>query len=231
MRYPVFPSQPRSGQVPSMVAMGPPDFRPSSNVAPHYQKRFDMMFGRHLSGYGELESSDDEEMEYGTALNELRVMEELDDSSSSGIFDAPGTRPNIHPDEGIFADRMAWPGYIQRDPMYMPSEVRSITTNRPVTYVNAGAVAMDDVAKVAFIENRWANPPKPVVDFMKTRMVGDRSTVNTFQNPVPVSPAVAGLGSQALGAMPPMLGFVLGAAVTGLLAGVVYGVATSGRRR
>lgn len=183
------------------------------------------MYGRHLAGYGdvELESSDEQEPEQGTALNELKYLQEMDDSAGSGIFDAPGTRPNIHTDEGIFADRMALPGYVQRDPMYTPSEVKSVTTGRPVTYVNAGAVAMDDAAQVAFLENRWLNPPQPVVNRMRGRPVPSRSTANVFQNPVPPAGA-APAATSGLGELAPVVNFALGAGVVGLAAGVLYGL-------
>lgn len=238
-RYPVFPTQIQGGAPPSMADMGPPDLYPSSNVAPSYQRRFDRMYGRNLAGYGELDltqhSSDRTEAEPGTALNELLVMQELDDSAGSGIFDAPGTRPNIHPDAGIFSDRMALPGYVARDRMYTPSEVVSVTTGRPVTYVNAGAVAMDDAAKIAFIENNWGNAPNPVVNWMRSRRLAPRSTANVDQNPVPpagpavpvltTTPAAAATpAASGLGEFAPIVNFALGAAGVGLVVGIVYGL-------
>jgi hypothetical protein len=92
--------------------------------------------------------------------NELDLLQLSDDVDGNGLFDPPGSAGNVHPDYGVFADHVSIPGYIQRDHFYAPSEVIDATTGRPVMYVPAGAVAIDQAQKQAF-NNRllWELPP------------------------------------------------------------------------
>lgn len=173
------------------------------------------MYGRHLAGYGDIEAADDVRPSTDYARNELEVLNDLDDSAGAGTFNPPGTKPNIYADAGIFAHNRALPGYVKRDQMYQDSEVKSVNTSRPVRYVNAGAVAMDDRAKIAFLENRWFSPPPGVLNWQDTHPVEDASTVNVRQHPVPIS---------GLGALPPVVNFALAAGALGLAAGLVYGL-------
>jgi len=190
MRYPVYPSTILNGNLPTMPEMGPPDLRPTSSTAGYYQGRLDSMFGRHLAG-AEKPVGDDREPAY--ALNELRLMAELDDTNGQGIFDPPGTKPNNYPDAGVFAQSWGMPGYLHREKMYAPSEIIDGTTGRPVIYVNGGAVSLDSAAQIAFIESGRYNPPRPVLDRFREIPVEDSSTVNVRQNPVPITPT-AGYG-------------------------------------
>lgn len=185
-RYPIYPSTVYTGDLPSQVNMGPFDLYPSSSTGPAYQRRFDQMYGRHLAG-AEKPVGSDEEPAY--ALNELRLMAEMDDIDGNGVFDPPGTRPNRYPDAGIMASAYSIPGYLARDRMYSPSEVVDANTGRPVTYVNGGMVSMDSSAEIAFMEGGAYRAPRPFLDMLSEQAMTGRSTVNVAQNPVPITGA------------------------------------------
>jgi hypothetical protein len=184
-RYPVYPSQPFTGNLPSLFNMGPPDLYPSSSTAPHYQRRLDSMYGRHLAG-AEKGMGDDAEPAY--ALNELRLMTEMDDAQGNGVFDPNGTRPNIYPDAGIMASSYSIPGYLARERVWSKSEVVDGNTGRPVVYVPSGAVSMDSAAQIAFIEGGMYRAPRPYLDQYSESHMEGRSTVNVAQNPIPIGP-------------------------------------------
>ena len=93
--------------------------------------------------------------------NELRLMEELDDTLGTGIFDPEGTHGQVHAGEGIFAAHYAMPGYLARERFFQPSEVVDATTGRQILPVPAGAVAHDDVAKIAYLEKLRLNAYRP----------------------------------------------------------------------
>jgi hypothetical protein len=192
--YPTYPTQPFTGNLIGLVSAGPPDLRASSSTAPYYQGRIDRMYGRHLAGFGEVQ---DEAAEPDYTLNELRIMAEMDDVNGNGVFDQPGTRPNLYRDAGIFAGRYSIPGYIDREVTYRESEIIDATTGRPVVYVPSGAVAIDSAAQVAHIEGGRYNAPAPPFRHSGGRLLPQQSTVNVMQSPVPVTkqapPAVAGL--------------------------------------
>lgn len=191
-KYPVSPSTPFTGQLPSMAAMGPPDLRASSGTSPHNQRVMEQAHGRRIAGIGEVM---DEKSEPAWATNELDYYAEMDDVQGSGVFDAPGTEPNNYPDAGILADRFSKPGYLARERMYAESEVRDVTTGRPVVYVNGGAVAMDSAAQIAFIERDLYAPPVPVLDQADHTYIPEESTAWERIHPVPIS--TSGLGLEA----------------------------------
>lgn len=249
--YPVYPSQPNSGDLPTQVNMGPFDLYPTSSTAPAYQENFDMMYGRHLAGAEKPVGSDDEP---AYALNELRLMAEMDDVDGNGVFEQPGSRPNIYPDAGIFASDYSVPGYLHRERMYAPSEIIDANTGRPVTYVNGGTVSMDSTAMVAFMEGGMYAPPRPYLDMYSEHDMSKRSTVNVAQNPVAVTnpgpptmaprsllpaPVITGAeaGAQAgLGDAGSVKTLLIGLAIAGLGAGAVYAMTrppahTPNRRR
>ena len=234
--YPVYPSTIMSGDLPSQMNMGPWDLYPSGGVGTAYQRRLDMMYGRHLAGAEKSLGSDDEP---AYALNELRLMNEMDDVNGNGVFDPAGTRPNVYPDSGIMASSYAIPGYLHRDRMYEPSEVIDANTGRPVTYVNGGTVSMDSTAEIAFMEGGAYRAPRPYLDMFSEQNMQGRSTVNVAQNPIPVRvpgppsvqaqpplmlpPGAANAGAAAgLGELGPAGKFLVAAGVVGLGAGVVY---------
>lgn len=205
-----FPNQPIGGRLPSMWEVGPSDLRYSSSTAPFYQNRIDKAHGRRLAGTDN--EVQDEAADQGWAKNELDYYAQMDDVQGAGVFDPPGTHGNIHPDAGIFTARYDIPGYLARERFNRPSEVVDATTGRPTIYVNGGAVAMDDSAKIAFIENSQYAPPIPVLDALAEHRMRARSIANVRQNP------------QAIGATEGMSGaklFVITAAV-GLAAGAAY---------
>jgi hypothetical protein len=169
------------------------------------------MYGRHLAGASLGTVVADEEVQSGWALNEIQQMEAMDDTQASGVFDPPGSRPNINVDYGILAARYSLPGFLAREKMFAPSEVRDATTGEPIVNVPAGWTVADDASKIAFIQNRFHQPPKSVVAWTKQDPMVERSTVNATISAKPVS----GLGS--LGSSTTMIA-VLGLA--GLAAGV-----------
>ena len=186
------------------------------------------MYGRHLAGAEKPVGSDTEP---AYALNELRLMDELDDTDGNGIFDPDGSRPNNYPDAGVFAASYSFPGYLARERFWEESEIVDQTTGRPVVYVPSGAVSMDSAAQIAFLEAQRYRPPRPVLDTYTEEPVLDESTANIYQNPVPIAPPAA----PAVGALGPGSKLLLALAVAGLGAGAVYALAkpkhTPNRRR
>lgn len=182
--YPTFPSQPFTGQPPSMWSdvNRASDTRYSSSTAPFYQAKIDRAHGRHLAGSEE--EVQDEQADSGYALNELRLMAEMDDIQGNGVFDNPQvTPPNIHSDAGVFAVRFSLPGYSARERMFAPSEVRDVTTGRPIIPVPNSPVAFDTNEQVAYIERGLHQPFGPVVSETSRGDMPYESIVNVVQNP------------------------------------------------
>jgi hypothetical protein len=231
--YPNYPSQPRSGDLPTMEQVGPSDLRYSSGTGPRYSGMIDQRYGRNLAG-SDIEVQD-EKIEQAYAINELNLMGEMDDTQGNGMFDPPGTRGNIHPDAGVFTARYSLPGYLARERMYAESEVRDVTTGRPVVYVNGGAVAMDDTAQIAFLERGAYAPPKALLDDIDVSDMGFRSIANVVQNPARIPPAtksgqypgsMTGYGAYGAEVSQPMTPIKM-LAITGLVglaAGALYAV-------
>lgn len=230
MRYPVHPSQPNSGNLPSMKAMGPHDLHPSAHN-PYYDV-YNMSRGRYLGSIGQTEgrpaapppSADAGNPEYQSSLergmkdypNELDSLSDLDDVNGNGIFDAPGTHGNVHPDSGVFADRKSLPGYIDRERMFQPSEVLDVTTGEPVMYVPGNAFQMDPRTQWVMDEIALYEPGLPSTG---GRGVPSRSTVQPRQPAWPVgqdetreSPAVKTAHMAVL------------AAIAGLSGGLLIGI-------
>jgi hypothetical protein len=186
-RYPIYPSQPFTGDPPSMwsAVNRASDTRYSSGTAPYFQHKLDAAHGRWLAGLGE--EVQDEQVDSGFALNELRLMAEMDDIQGDGVFDNPGaTPPNIHPGSGVFEARFSLPGYLARERMFAPSEVRDVTTGRPIIPVPNSPIAFDTSAQVAFIERGLNQPFAPVVNAPSRGDMPYESTVNIVQNPQPI---------------------------------------------
>lgn len=218
--YPRYPSQPiGGGKLPTMVQVGPPDTRYSSGTAAYYQAQIDRQYGRSLGDSGD--EVQDEDAEPAWAKNELDVYAELDDVQGSGIFDPPGTHPNIHPDAGVFASRYSLPGYHARERPFAESEVRDITTGRPIRAVPSGAVSLDSAAQVAFIEQGLYGAPRPLVTAASFRPIPSQSIANWMQNPQPVG--ALSFDNLSLGKT------ILGAAAIGLVVGALAGMATKKR--
>jgi len=178
-RYPLTPSQPNAGRLPSLKQMGPPDLRPTSMTAPAFQNRLDRAHGRFLAGLG----SDNMEPEY--AWNELNVMAEMDDVQGDGIFDPPNAQMNVHPGAGSFAANYSLPGMHAREKPFGFSEERDVTTGRPIRAVPSGAVANDSAAQIAYFERGLYNRPRPQMS-LTSKQTPQKSTVNVMQNPIPV---------------------------------------------
>lgn len=193
MRYPQYPSQPYTGDLPSMVAVGPSDARYTSGTAPAYQAPFDRRYGRRLAGTDTDVS--DESADPGYASNELDLLAEMDDIQANGIFDPPGTHPNVHPDAGVFAARYSLPGYHAREVPFSKSEVVDATTGRRVIGVPSGAVQLDSAAQIAFIEQGLYKTPQNVVDWQSAAPMPGVNIANWMQNPQTVPPqTMNGLG-------------------------------------
>lgn len=217
--YPTYPSQPFTGNLPSAAALGPEDLHPSSGTAPYYQAQIDRRYTRALAGLGSVEVQD-EGTDQGYATNELNYIAALDDVQGNGVFDPPGTEPNIHGDAGVFASRYGLPGYMARERMYEPSEVVDATTGRPVVYVNSGAVSLDSAAQVAFTERGLYAPPDPVIRQQQAYNVPDVPTEDVSMPAWPVEGGPTnGLG-QDEGWSATKLLLVTGAAAVGM--GALY---------
>jgi hypothetical protein len=217
-RYPNYPSTPFTGDLPSMAAMGPPELLPSSGTAPYYQQRIDQQYSRRLGGLGA--EVQDEAVEPAWATNELAAMSELDDSQGDGVFDPPGTSPNVHSQSGVFGGRYGLPGYLARERMYSASEVKDVATGRPLIYVNAGAVAADTRAQVAFIERNLHQPVTGILNAARKQRVRPIDTSLVVQAPVPIS-------TSGLGAAPSATKLLLLAGITAFVAGGVYALVRS----
>jgi len=216
-QYPNYPSQPyRGGDLPSMEEVGPPDTRYTSSTAPYYwENGLQRMYGRNLAG-DEQTIVQDESSAPAWATKDLNRMAADDDVQGNGIFDPPGTHPNIHPDAGVFSVNYSLPGYHAREIPFSETEVRDVTTGRPIRAVPSGAVAFDSAAQIAFLEAGLYKPPEPIIRAAGTERMRRRSIANVMQNPVPI----------ATGATeePPSLGkLVLGAAVGGVALGAICG--------
>lgn len=183
--YPLYPSQPYTGNLPSMQEVGPPDTRYTSLTAPHYAAPFDRRYGRRLAGT-DFDVSD-ESTDDGWALNELNLLADMDDVQGNGVFDPPGTHPNIHPDAGIMAARYSLPGYHAREVPFSKTEVVDATTGRPVVAVPSGAVSLDSAAQIAYIEQGRFGQPRNVVRWQEAAPMPGVNIANWMQNPQGVS--------------------------------------------
>ncbi len=237
MQYPIYDSQPYTGNLLSMVEAGPSDARYSSGTAPAYQAPFDRRYGRRLAGT-DLDVSD-ESTDPGYASNELSVLAEMDDIQGNGVFDPPGTHPNIHPDAGVFALRASLPGYHAREVAFRPGEVVDATTGRRVIGVPSGAVALDSAAQIAFIEQGRYRTPEPVLNWQSARPMPGVSIANWMQDPQNVPPNTAtwngmsGFGDDAAPApLPTNTAGIIGKVVlVGLAAGAVYALTRGKKKR
>lgn len=229
--YPVYPSQPYSGKLPPLTEVGPPDFLYSSSTAPHFADKLNRQNGRYLAGTDDAVQDSGAKVpeislahrakltgavgpEPSTAARELEFYRSQDDVQGDGIFDPPGTHPNIHPDAGIFAARFSLPGYHARERPYAMSEVRDVTTGRPIRAVPNGAVAMDSAAQVAFIEQGLYEAPAPLWSKANLSPLRSKSIVNVMQHPEPI-------GVGALPSVDVTWKTVLGALAAGAAVGAI----------
>jgi hypothetical protein len=226
MHYPSYPSQPFTGAPLTGKQGGPPDARFTSYTAPMYQAIIDRRYGRQLAGDTDVQQDKTQSPDNAWAVNELEALRELDDVQGDGIFDPPGTHPNIYPDAGVLAARYALPGYHVREIPFKYSEVRDATTGRPIIPVPNGAVSLDTPAKIAQLERNSYAPPQPVVWSNRGGLVRAQSTANVVQNPEAV---LNGLGRWGVGVDAPVAPPTSSAGKTalavigvGLAAGALY---------
>lgn len=224
MHYPFYTSQPYTGTPLTGKQGGPPDARFTSLTAPEYQAPIDRRYGRTLAGDNAVQESQSPDNAF--AVNELAMLRELDDVQGDGIFDPPGTHPNIYADAGVFAGRFSLPGYHVREVPFKYSEVRDATTGRPIIPVPNGAVSLDTPAKLAQLERGMYAPAQPVVWSNRGGRVLEQSTANVVQNPEPVQGIGRWLGEDA----PPVPSSngkkVLAIVGLGLAAGALYALMT-----
>lgn len=221
MRYPDYTSQPFTGNLLSGKQGGPPDARFTSGTSPYYQSAIDRNYGRALAGDNEVEQPSN-----AWAVSELEAMRELDDVQGDGIFDPPGTHPNVHADAGSLAARYALPGYHVREVPFQFSEVRDATTGRPIMPVPNGSVALDTPVKLARLERDLYAPAQPIVWSNRGGQVIDRSIANVVQNPEPVNGMGRWLGDDAPPVPPNNGRTVLAVIGVGLAAGALYALLT-----
>lgn len=131
---PAYPVYRERGYKPLKPPFGPPDMWPSG-PGPGYAQ-YASAHGRNLAG---VDSMDAEGLKYYP--NELDSLAEGDDTFGNGMFDPPGSHPNIHPDAGVFADHLSIPAEIHRTQFYKPSEVNDLVGGGKTMYVPGGAVA------------------------------------------------------------------------------------------
>lgn len=215
-QYPHAAPQPYTGNLPTMYEMGPSDARPSSGTAHAYAAPFDARYGRRLAGTDF--DVEDESADPGYASNELALLAEMDDIEANGIFDPPGTHPNIHPDAGVFAARYSLPGYSARERPFSKTEVVDATTGRPIVAVPSGAVALDSAAQIAFIEQGMYQTPENVVRWQEAQPMRSQSIANWMQNPQSIS----GFGADAAAPGMTTQQIVLTTLAVGASAGVLY---------
>lgn len=228
--YPTYDAQPFTGNLMTGKEGGPPDARYTGLTAPHYQGIIDRRYGRVLAGDDDVQDPT-ESPDNAFAVNELAMLRELDDVQGDGIFDPPGTHPNVYPDAGVLAARYALPGYHVREVPFKYSEVRDATTGRPIIPVPNGAVSLDTPAKLAQLERQYYQPSQPVLWSNRGGQVRDQSIVNVVQNPEPVK----GIGRWGMGvdapAAPPLASdntrAVMAVIGVGLAAGALYALLSS----
>ena len=241
MQYPRYPAQPFTGDLISMVDAGASDTRYTSDLAPRYAAPFDRRYGRRLAGMGKLGSDievEDESADPGYASNELALLAEMDDIQANGIFDPPGTHPNIHPDAGVFAARYSLPGYHAREIPFSVTEVRDATTGRQVVAVPSGAVSLDTAAQIAFIEQGLYKTPENLVRWQQAQPMAFESIADWTQNPQAINGFGRGYGdvvtpaSNLTGAAPMTTEqLVLATLAVGAAGGVLYALLSKNKRK
>lgn len=218
--YPSFPSQPNAGTPPTLQHSPPPDVLYSSDTAPFYQNKINRAYGRTLAGTDV--TVQDEAAEPAAAQNELEYYAAMDDVQGDGIFDPPGSHPNIHPDAGVFAARFSLPGYHAREKPYSMTEVLDVTTGRPIRAVPDGAVSMDSAAQIAFLEQGLYRPQRSLYSTANLGPIGRRSIANVVQNPEPI---------KGMGALPELSGKnLLIAGAVGVAIGALAGFLSKKKR-
>lgn len=229
-RYPHYTPQPYTGTPLTGKQGGPPDARFTSLTAHAYQAPIDARYGRMLAG--DIAVQDEQaHPDNAWAVNELAMLRELDDVQGDGIFDPPGTHPNIYPDAGVLAARYALPGYHVREVPFKYSEVRDATTGRPIIPVPSGAVSLDTPAKLAQLERNLYAPAQPIVWSNRGGHVRDQSIVNWAVNPEPVK-GLGVFGAEEAPPLPPSpdSGRTALAVITiGLAAGALYALVQAGK--
>jgi hypothetical protein len=158
----------------------PPDWRPSQ-INPNLQWGKQMRDGRGMRGLGypavgaldeDVETADDS-VPYIDVDPALAKANELDDCVGNGIFDSEITPPVQHAGGGIFETGYAEPGYLYRERMTYPSEVRDAKTGGQMMFrPGGGAWPVDmadtfrpydqEVARMHMTGPQWSRPRAPL---------------------------------------------------------------------
>jgi len=112
-------------------------------LSPAYQEQWQMQHGRELAGFGAHGGPHGGPGIIGDNRydgQDLKELEEEDDSVGSGIFDAAGAS-TVHQTMGVFQDHPAVPGYIARNlPFTVNKDVSDITDGADVVEVPGGGL-------------------------------------------------------------------------------------------
>lgn len=167
-QYPVFSER---GYQPKANPMGPPDMWPSAGGSGY--SVYASAHGRNLAGVDDMNSEG-----IDTYPNELNSLAAADDTAGNGVFDPNDSHGNVHPNEGVFADHLSLPGYIDRDQFYRPSEVNDIPGGGKTMYVPGGAVSFQQGQTETLRKNQllWELPPS--VRPFEAAPLHQESTVN-----------------------------------------------------
>lgn len=229
-------AQKNAGDLPSLYDIGPHDLHPGQHN-PEYDV-YNMSRGRYLGSLGQTPTQQSQTppsadagvhpTEYQSSVergmkdypNELDSLTAEDDVSGNGIFDAPDTHGNIHPDEGIFADRESLPGYVAREQWFKPSEVIDINTGEPVMFVPGNGFMLDPRTQWAVDQIQLYEPGMPSTGGQGVEQV---STVQPYQPAWPVRGPMGQAQAQETTTRGAMGAYVL-AGVAGLSIGLLAGL-------
>jgi len=228
MRYPRYPSQPNSGDLPPGDTW-PVDLRPSGHN-PYYDV-YKMTKGRFLGSLGDdaprsqqAPTADQGITDYA---NELNTLSAEDDVSGNGIFDPAGAQQNLHPDTGVFADSASIPGYLARERFYAPSEVTDVNTGKPVMYVPGGGGFMMDPRTQWMVDD--AALYYPGMPNTGGQGVEQLPTVQPMQPAWPVTPPM-GQSDENEKARAGVNNMLVAGAIGGLAIGLVWGMTRKKRK-
>lgn len=139
---------PQQPYVPAPGFVGEPTFDPITTnlwrigqINHRFEQGWKMAHGRYLAGFNGFGAMTNMEEPYDPKFDSDRMskLESQDDVSGSGIFDAPGTRANLHRSYGVFEDYASVPGYVQRENLFRPSdEVKDINGAEVVVVPSGG---------------------------------------------------------------------------------------------
>jgi len=131
------------------------------SVSPITKERLMMEHGRHISGFGSVESPG-YDRKYRSPL--LKELQEDDDTYGSGVFDPLGSPGTANDNLGIFASHGSLPGFIAREvPFTVSRDESDITDGAEVVIVPGGGMSyVESRGKLvgpAVLGPTWRPPP------------------------------------------------------------------------